>query len=37
MADAVDYLEKAIQADPKYAKAHAALTRALLLWTVLPV
>ena len=34
MADAVNYLEKAIQADPNYAKAHAALTRALLLWTV---
>ena len=33
MADAVNYLEKAIQADPNYAKAHAALTRALLLWT----
>ena len=35
--DAVNYLEKAIQADPNYAKAYAALTRALLLWTVLPV
>jgi TolB-like protein/tetratricopeptide (TPR) repeat protein len=33
MADAVNYLEKAIQADPNYAKAHAALARALLLWT----
>jgi TolB-like protein/tetratricopeptide (TPR) repeat protein len=33
MADAVNYLEQAIQADPNYAKAHAALTRALLLWT----
>ena len=33
MADAVNHLEKAIQADPNYAKAHAALTRALLLWT----
>ena len=33
MSDAVNYLERAIQADPNYAKAHAALTRALLLWT----
>jgi TolB-like protein/tetratricopeptide (TPR) repeat protein len=33
MADAVNYLEEAIQADPNYARAHAALTRALLLWT----
>jgi TolB-like protein len=34
MRDAVTYLEKALQADPNYAKAHAALSRALVLWTV---
>ena len=33
MRDAVSYLEKAVEADPKFAKAHAALSRALLLWT----
>lgn len=32
MADAVDYLEKAVQADPNYVKAYAALSRALVLW-----
>jgi TolB-like protein len=30
--DAVSFLERAVQADPNYAKAHAALSRALLLW-----
>jgi tetratricopeptide (TPR) repeat protein len=33
MADAVSYLERAVQVDPNFAKAHAALSRALLLWT----
>ena len=32
MRDAVSYLEQAVEADPKLAKAHAALSRALLLW-----
>jgi len=36
MHDSVAYLEKALQADPNYAKAHAALSRALVLWTVYP-
>jgi TolB-like protein len=30
--DAVRHLERAVQADPNYAKAHAALSRALVLW-----
>ncbi len=32
MPDAVNYLERAVQADPNYAQAHAALSRALVLW-----
>jgi TolB-like protein/tetratricopeptide (TPR) repeat protein len=32
IADAVSYLEQAVQADPNYVKAHAALSRALVLW-----
>jgi TolB-like protein/Flp pilus assembly protein TadD len=34
LRDSVGYLEKAIAADPKYAKAHAALSRSLFLWTI---
>ena len=37
MADAVNYLEKAIQADPNYTQAHAALSRALVLWDIYQV
>jgi TolB-like protein len=30
--DAVNYLEQALRVDPQFAKAHAALARALLIW-----
>ena len=30
--DAVNYLEQALRVDPRFAKAHAALARALLIW-----
>jgi TolB-like protein/tetratricopeptide (TPR) repeat protein len=36
MPDAVAYLEQAVQADPDFAKAYAALSRALVLWTAYP-
>ncbi len=32
MRDSVGYFEQAIAADPKFAKAHAALARSLALW-----
>jgi adenylate cyclase len=34
--DAVNYLEQALRVDPKFAKAHAALARALLIWLQYP-
>ncbi|HQR48422.1 MAG TPA: hypothetical protein PL152_03745, partial [Steroidobacteraceae bacterium] len=34
LRDSVGYLEKAIAVDPNFAKAHAALSRSLLLWTI---
>jgi TolB-like protein len=36
MRDAVSYLEQAVEADPRFAKAHAALARALSLWKFYP-
>jgi TolB-like protein len=34
--DAVNYLEQALRIDPEFAKAHAALARALLIWREYP-
>jgi TolB-like protein len=36
LRDAVADLEKAVEADPNFAKAHAALSRALVLWLGYP-
>jgi TolB-like protein len=36
LRESVGYLERAIVADPGFAKAHAALARSLYLWTVHP-
>ena len=35
--DAVNYLEQALRVDPQFAKAHAALARALLIWLEYPI
>jgi adenylate cyclase len=36
LRDSVAYLERAIATDPNYAKAHAALSRSLVLWSINP-
>lgn len=36
LREAVGYLERALQEDPSFAKAHAALSRALLFWMMVP-
>lgn len=33
LRESVRYLEQAVNVDPSYAKAHAAMSRALILWT----